>query len=345
MSNHRAALAFLLMALSLSCACTLLLHWDEEGLPCDSAGRCTVNHTCIAGRCVMVDGGSSCGSRICPVGYSCDADAGVGCSPLISPALGHICNDDSNCLASGTNRVCLKGAVQSPTSGGVPRTGICVELCGAGDRCMTGNTKCTSFSLGLDAGSAKLCITPRLLVPCVNDDACREQGLVCTLYDHPQLGPISVCDQPLAEGAQVGGPCVLNTQTSGGGQLCGNGLCVPRVPEGAAAARCGELCDRSTCTGGATCRLAEISVSVPGTIRQVPMCQLGTGICKDCSLNPAICGADAPRCTTYGATKRCLPSCTPDAGTSTVPACPPGYRCEVLGGIGARCTPTSGACP
>ena len=127
--------------------------------------------------------------------------------------------------------------------------------------------------------------------------------------------------------------------TLDGGNLCGNGLCVPRPPNDGWPATCGELCDLTTCSAPRQCALAEFSVV--GVVRQVPLCVPRLTRCADCLLDAGACGPDAPRCTKLGNEMRCLSACSPDAGG--FPQCPAGHNCLSQVG-GYRCTPVAGAC-
>ncbi len=54
----RSLVSLLALALGLS-ACSLLLDFGEEGLPCDDRNRCLSGYTCEEGVCVSGDGPTS----------------------------------------------------------------------------------------------------------------------------------------------------------------------------------------------------------------------------------------------------------------------------------------------
>lgn len=358
-------------ALVSASGCSFLLSYDPEGQPCDSSGECLAGFVCVNDQCVRApDGGvdgcacragefcspstrkclpNTCEYRRCGVGQSCDDDGGTPtCRDIVQPNLGSICSNDSQC--GDPKRVCYRGAVQMNSNGGDLRTGACVETCsGPGQPCQTPGAQCRTFSLGADGGQVFLCVPDAVFTPCINDDACRDHGLVCTVFDHPAIGPATFCDTPLPSGAAIGQACVVNTIEAGGGKLCANGLCVPRQPIAGQQSVCGELCDLvdgvSTCPPPHVCTLVEFAVdprAASPVFRMVPMCVPQETRCRVCTTNPAACGPDGPRCTRIDQL-RCLPACTPDAGTT--PACPPGYACTGLD-AGYRCVPESVAtCP
>ncbi len=258
----------------------------------------------------------------------------------MAPALGMACEVDSDCAVGGAGRVCLKGSV--PTSSGFLRTGTCVEPCGPGGTCSGGAT-CRIFPLGLDAGMARLCATDGLLHACAGEADCHAQGLTCAVFDHPAIGPLSVCDGPLEDGGVAADTCVRGGAARDAGTLCANGLCVPEI-SGAAPPRCTEVCSQS-CGLGESCQLVEYGVAAGFPVRQIPMCIPALTACLDCGAGGQACGADAPRCTGLDAGRYCLAACTPgsaDAGSSL--ECAPGFACQALA-EGSRCVPLSGACP
>jgi hypothetical protein len=320
-------------------ACSLFLHFEPEGQPCDGFGECLHGYACVDGGCLRVPdacGGcpagqrcrgagcieDTCANRLCPVGQTCELDSqGTRCRAIPPPALLHGCASDADCE---TGRLCLIGSV--PSAGGAPRTGVCVEPCAPGGTCASSSATCRTFQFASDAGSRSLCLPTGAVLECQTDGPCLNEGFVCAVFGHPALDPIGLCDAPLPGGAAKGLSCGPTT-------LCASGLC--------AGGTCGELCT-GTCSGGAQCASAELEVPAGGPARHVPMCLPALTHCASCSAGTSACGADAPHCTYYGARQVCLSSCAaPDAGTQD---CPVGTTCAVLP-EGPRCVPLSGACP
>lgn len=343
-------------------ACSLLVNFDPEGQPCDEQQACLEGYGCVDGRCVSgatnvncsecPSGGcvpgtntclpNTCQYKVCQMAYYCDDDGGVPptCKLLPAGRLGAQCQDDSFC--TGPNDVCVFGAIQSSTTGGL-RGGICAEKCGADDTCPP-ETQCRSFTLANDAGVTRVCLSANTATACTSDAVCARAELVCTVYDHPEVGAFSACDKPLntEPKAAVGEPCVTARGADGGGELCSNGLCVPQLPpDSDRVATCGQLCEPGGCASGA-CELVEFSV-VSSSTRYLPMCVPAPTRCASCITGPSACAADAPHCTNLNGDLRCLGACTPDAGV--LPACPSGYTCGAVADAGMRCIPSLGFCP
>jgi len=331
----------------LALACSLFIHFDPEGQPCDGFGECLRGYACVDGGCHLTRdacGGcpagqrcrgtgcveDSCVNRLCPVGEACLVDSqGTRCRAVAAPDLMHACSGDGDCEPE---RLCLVGSV--PGASGAPRTGVCVEPCVAGGTCAAGGAECHTFLFGADGGSQDLCVPPGAVLGCQTDSPCGSEGFVCAVFGHPSLQPVGLCDAPLAGGAGVGASCASAPGTA---PLCASGLCIPG-PAGS----CGELCV-GPCPSGAQCGPAELEVPPGGPSRHVSMCLPGRTHCADCSASRSACGADAPHCTYYGARQVCLSACAgPDAGAP--PDCPAGTTCAVLA-EGPRCVPLSGACP
>ena len=340
-------LSALAAATGLGLACSLFLHFGPEGQPCDGFDECLRGYSCVDGGCVQVQdacGGCPAGqrcrgagcvddicvNRLCPVGQSCEVDSeGTRCRPIPPPALMHGCGTDADC---GPGRFCLVGTV--PGGSGAPRTGVCVEPCGAGGACATAGASCRTFLFGVDAGAQSLCLPPGAVLECQVDGPCLSEGFVCAVFGHPSIQPIGLCDAPLPGGAGVGAACAT---APGATPLCASGLCVP-----ATGGTCGQLCN-GACPGGARCAAVELEVPPGGPARHVPMCLSSLTHCAECSAGSAACGPDAPHCTYYGARQVCLSACAaPDAGAP--PDCPLGTTCASLP-EGPRCVPVSGACP
>lgn len=346
-------------ALCLS-ACSLLLDFDPEGQPCDASGACLEGYGCVEGRCVLgADAGIDCAQcpsgrcfpdrneclpntcefRICNATFYCDEDGGVGptCKSVAPDTLGGTCYSDTGC---GVNRRCMLGAIQAESTGN-PRGGFCVESCGPLDTCPMGSV-CRGFPLGLDAGETRVCLPSNAVYSCVNDQSCVRPGQppsVCTVFDHPEVGPIKACDAPLSVGAQTGEPCARDRDA---GTFCVNGLCVPPTPEATEPSVCANTCDATTCPAGQTCTPVPFAVQKGGVIRYVPMCVTAQTACVLCTATPDVCGVDAPYCENFGGEGRCFGACTPGAGSQQ---CADGYSCMALDAGTNRCVPTSFACP
>jgi len=334
-------------------ACSLLLSFDPEGQPCDEQGNCSEGYTCTTGnRCTRQTGcgggcpsgyqcrnnetcvASSCEVLRCPVGLRCLSTSGIPtCSLISEPDLGHPCRTDSDCQVHGAGRVCYLGTI--PQRSGLARPGVCLEGCPTdGGACRSADSTCESFFLGRDAGGSRLCVPPDLVHPCRTDQECGGEAPTCSLFDHPQSGPLGLCDKPLVPGVELGQPCSLSPDA---GTLCGNGLCIPFEPGTGQQAVCSRLCDTQTC-GADPCALVEFKVST--VQRHIPMCLNKLSACQTCATD-SVCTADAPRCTAVSAgVSKCLSSCTPTAGTP----CPLGNECRALD-AGYRCVPLGGGCP
>ena len=342
-------------------ACSLSAKFEDEGRPCDSSGLCAEGFTCVEGACQALSGNSKCQScpadtlcdegsglcvattcaaRACAVGFTCVEESGTTrCRPIFPPNYGHSCIRDTDCSVDGPNQICYAGTVQQ--SSGARRPGFCIEKCLApGAACQTTGATCQSFKTGLGTAEVLLCVTPKLVTACESDAVCTPAGLLCTVFDHPGVGPATFCDSPLSGGAAVGQACSVSLAT---GALCANGLCIPREPAAGQAATCGQLCGAATCGAGTSCQLVEFRT--PAEARFLPMCVAQVTACLSCDSGAggaAACGADAPRCTTFNGAPRCLAECAPTGGTGST--CPTGYTCGSVDGAN-RCVPTGNACP
>ncbi len=351
-------------------ACTLLTEFSLEGVSCHPVENpCLDGFACVDGECKAgVDAGfdcsacpsgeclpgtqecrvTSCEGRICAASYRCEF---VGneptCISIPEGQLGQFCLVDADCRTGGEeahqNRVCMRGAVPLPTNGRL-RTGVCVEPCGEEDTCTTEGATCRAF--GMTSGDeapaveTRVCLPPTTLTACANDTACSSAQLVCTVFDHRDIGPITVCDQPLTGGAATGTACAAAPDE---GPLCANGLCVPQGPADGQGAFCGELCGEGVCTLG-TCRPVPFAIDALATgepvVRYVPIC-VGEGTrCGECAAGPSDCGADAPLCVAHSGAEVCLGPCSLDADGPF--QCPAGFTCRGSDGGGALCLPDDG---
>jgi hypothetical protein len=218
--------------------------------------------------------------------------------------------------------LCYRGP-QPGGDGGTARRGFCTERCtGPGTACDGGGV-CQQLSVGLDGGAPVLLCTRDNIKGCRRDDECTTFEVtgrqLCTVFDHPDVGPASICDYEFPGGKDVGEACAPDAGVGADG-LCASGLCLPNA--GALSPRCAELCEPGTCDAG-VCELAELNVV--GVIRHVPVCVPQATRCSSCTGNPSVCNLDAPRCVVIGAQSSCVSACSPDAGAQ--PSCPGGFRC------------------
>lgn len=348
------------LALGVLAACSLSTKFEEEGRPCDENGACASGFSCSdagvceavgANNCASCPAGTqcdpasnppqcvatTCDNRICAVGFKCVEESGTTrCRPIFPPTYGHSCVRDTDCSVDGPNQICYAGTVQQ--SSGARRPGFCIEKCpAAGAACQTAGATCQSFKTSLNNAEVLLCVTPKLVTPCDNDATCAPGQLICTVFDHPNVGPAMFCDSPLSGGAGVGQACTVTAGT--GGQLCGNGLCIPREPAAGQASTCGQPCNATSCATG-SCQLVEFAT--PAESRFLPMCIAQSTACASCAAGPAACGPDAPHCTTYNGAARCLAACSPSGGVGS--GCPAGFSCSPVDGAN-RCVPLTNACP
>ncbi len=337
----------LLLALA-TVACSLLIDFDHVVQPCDQ-GQCNPGFVCLDGGCHPAEGappppcqcgpGQQCiestGACVadpcltprCGVGQWCRADGAAPRCLGADAGLGQACASDADCAGLSAAARCLLGLARSTGQ----RSGLCVEACPSPASSCPSGTVCLA-----DAG-APLCAPERAVFACRDDEDCKP-NLVCTLFDHPALGPVKLCDLPHFGGAP-GTACGPSAATAS----CANGLCAPQV--GKAEKRCAQLCEpnQAPCPVGQNCTFAE--VNVVGVPRFVTACTPPVSRCLDCAnndlvdLNP-VCQADAPRCTAFDGGFRCLAACEPDAGLAA--PCPAGLSCVLLGAE-HRCVPSS--CP
>lgn len=361
--SNAAACALLLALFAASSGCSLLLDFDEAGLPCDATNACLEGFVCQAGRCVAAPDAQvgcpacpmgfqcdplsaqcvaqTCSQRACPAGERCIADGGPAhCEPIMPPASGHPCTQDSECTGTdGGVRVCLLSAIQDPQTGAL-RGGICVEPCaGSESTCEEEGALCVPLPGAVADGGTFACLSQSTVTPCADDRRCASDGLVCTVFDHPSLSPTRLCDVPSSGGAVPGAACSATVSDAGAPPLCSNGLCGPQNPAPGAQPTCLSPCTGSDCATG-VCAVTEFALG--GVVRHLPLCVPQVTRCEPCDGAPEACGADSPRCSTLDGGAICLSACSPDAGAG--PACPGDDTCVELP-EGPRCVPPSGACP
>jgi hypothetical protein len=222
--------------------CSLLVQFDPETQPCDSAGLCGPGYTCSdAGLCHFTDAGepgtdagnpdgSVCATKEtnCADGKDDDCDSLTDC---LDPDCGGLrCDDKDACttgdtctqnLCKGTAMVCNTPPNTCQAQNGSCTAGACVyapladgTLCGGGtaaERCCTGtcvNLTRTTTNCG---GCGLACAT----------------GQTCQAIN---LEPICVAPSDVSArcSCAAGAPCPSGT---GGAQTCAaNGLCRPATP-------------------------------------------------------------------------------------------------------------------
>lgn len=196
----------LMVAASMLSGCSLLVQFDPETQPCDSAGACLAGYACVlvndAGVCRSTDGGTvdagasdsgvMCAAREtnCGDGRDDDCDGQTDCIDVDCANLG--CNDGNPC---STGETCSSGACRggsqvicnSPPNSCQAQNGSCDlatgrclysslpdgTLCGAApsSRCCSGNCKNTTL-IGTDCGGCGLaCATGQVCQP-INQSAC-----------------------------------------------------------------------------------------------------------------------------------------------------------------------------
>lgn len=348
-------------------ACSLLLPFNPDGQPCDALGACEVGYGCVdengarvcrlgadagvdcsrcpAGGCIPGTNEclpNTCQYKICPANFECvETEAGPACRtiPTGADSLGFLCYDDTGCTPYGTSRRCMMGAIPTATDGTL-RNGICVDTCTIDNKCVNPAFSCREFQLGPDAGVTRVCLPTNTITACNSNEACARASLVCTVFDHPELGPLTACDTAVPSGVGVGQSCVRTPPDAGTATFCANGLCAPdpaEVPN--QNSTCLEVCGANTCSGQ---YCAPVQFAVQDSIRYVPMCIPQISNCFSCEADPLSCKPDAPHCTLYNGAPRCLGECTPGV---TQNQCPPSYKCAAVDAGTFRCVPESDACP
>ena len=221
----------LLLALAGTAACSLLVQFDPEGLPCGDGEACLAGYACVGGLCTASGGQQdpcsfcraderctpdksgcerrTCANTPCPVGEVCVEAGGVPlCVPRVAPSAGHPCESNADCTYNA--RVCARGQRPRPLPDGGTGFGICLDPCLSIGGCSNNATlACREFRSGLDAGTGKACLASDTLVPCVADADCAALSpeFTCAQFAHPRLGLIQACDLPVPGGAALGEPC------------------------------------------------------------------------------------------------------------------------------------------
>ena len=223
----------LVLALAGTAACSLLIPFNPEGLPCGTVEACLPGYACVDGlcrasttpqdpcsfcradeRCKPDKSGcerKTCANTPCPVGETCQETGGVPlCVPRTAPAAGSPCAVDADCDSTTTTRVCARGQRPRLMPDGGTSFGICLYRCLSTGGCSDNNTMtCTDFRSGLDAGTGKACIGSDTLVSCKEDTDCTalSPDFTCAQFAHPRLGLVQACDLAVPGGAQLGEAC------------------------------------------------------------------------------------------------------------------------------------------
>jgi hypothetical protein len=320
--------AALLFAIPLAGACSFLLDWGQEGLPCDDANACAdgfgcdpKDHTCKAalfnsspcgnlcagGQECRVGGGpgkkptcvprgcvaAGCGpDESCVVAAGSDGGPKVACNPNVPGRVGSPCVDDPGCAGLGGSGKCIVG----PALGLSYAHGFCTKTCANDGECAPnpGDVGYSCQKLSLPSGSSQSLCFPPSFVSCPSPacTASPDAGASCTFYRVPGQLPIPGCTRNIGT--------VLSGGACGGGspEACRSGLC---VPFGAPAGYCGGACDADRdCPAGWRCG--------PGRPFEwkslANMCLPRYALCQACTGNSS-CGPDAPECIQGRCTRTC----------------------------------------
>jgi hypothetical protein len=311
-------------------ACTLVLDYDKEGLPCDAANECLDGYVCDAKNlCVPKDVGDcrpacgafqtcfksecvpTCDKRPCGAAQYCKDGS---CLQLPGDhGLGGACKSDDECPAAG---FCLL-----PYGGDTG--GVCTKTCTDANGC-SGNAKgCRAFP-GV-SGQVKLCVGDTFL-SCTKESDCSTANLSCGAYALTAAkDAILACRTRVPGGHPIGEVCSQFL-------TCATGLCVKTNGNGdqrcvtpcTSTADCLETMkdDDADClpvtlnaSGANGLPRVRPSLCVPGGASQLLSCEASAGPCH----------ADAPDCVTLpgGTGKNCATVC--GDGTKK---CPDGLHCD-----------------
>ena len=234
-----------------------------DGALCDAdKNGCTVADSCVAGVCTVgktMDCSSESGA--CSVGICADDGSGAKCQKKLLES-GTACDDGLFCTVG--DACDANGACQS----GIPQT--CVQF---SDACRIGKCDEAAKTCTFDAKSSEF--------------AC-DDGNFCTSGDH--------CD---GEGACVSGGQTICVNTSCGTGSCDSGLgaCILANSPTASACSDGDPCTiADSCDGNGTC-MPGTSVSCPGDVCNVGLCDSSTGGCGVKPLGSEIPCDDGQKCT------------------------------------------------
>lgn len=241
--------------------CSLLVQFDPETQPCDSAGACGVGYFCSdAGLCKSNGGGdpsdgggtdaSSCTLRetACGDGLDNDCDTLTDCADPDCAGMG--CNDRDPCTTGETcgAGLCRRG---TPMICNAPPTPACQAISGS---CQADAGRCVyaAFPDGTvcGAGQSSRCCTGTCINISLNSANCGGCGLACASGQMCQPLERSACVNP--EPAATTGRCTCSTAGGAcpGGQTCSSSTCRPSANSQCAPG--GSLGDGGLC--GAYCQ-------------------------------------------------------------------------------------------
>ncbi|MFO0598175.1 MAG: hypothetical protein U0228_22925 [Myxococcaceae bacterium] len=232
----RPALALCLAALA--SGCSLLIQFDHDSQPCDSAGECAPTHTCVAGVCRPNDGGvtptgggTGGGGAVGGGGGTTGGGTGDGGCTTRETACGNGVDDDCDGL---------KDCADSDCSG---------LVCNDGDPCTDGEVCSNSTCM---RGPAKVCNTPP--TPCQSSTGTCTPGTGVCVYTSLPDG--TSCGAKVADRC-CGGTCVNTTLVTahcgGCGLACGTGQLCQSINQSACGRDPIDTSGRCSCSGTAPC--------------------------------------------------------------------------------------------
>ncbi len=222
------------------CGCSLLVQFDPETQPCDSANACLSGYLCSdAGLCKASDAGSvtdaggtdgsACTARetLCGDTRDNDCDGQTDCADTDCAAVA--CDDRDSCT---TGEKCSGGSCPRGTAVicNTP-TNPCQQQLGS---CESGTGRCIYMPLGdgtlCGAGQAARCCSGTCINTTLNGTNCGGCGLACAMGQVCQPIDQTACGTP--DPVNTSGRC---TCTAGAvcpnNQACGtNGVCSPGAP-------------------------------------------------------------------------------------------------------------------
>jgi len=243
----------LILAAVSSSGCSLLVHFDPESQPCDSAGECLAGYLCSdAGLCKATDGGtdgggsdgSACVTRETACGDRLDNDCDGQTDCADSDCGGVACDDRDACT---TGETCSGGSCPRGSPVVCTSTNPCQTAAGS---CEAGTGRCIFASLAdgtaCGAGQAARCCAGTCINTTINTTNCGGCGLACATGQSCQSIDQSGCIA--TEPMNTSGRCTCATGVPcPGGQTCTNGRCVPQAATQCAPGQ--SLADAGLCTG------------------------------------------------------------------------------------------------
>lgn len=256
-------LSVLVLAAAVAAGCSLLVQFDPEAQPCDSAGQCSLGYSCVldpggdGGVCKSNDGGvttdagasdgSVCDAReiACGDGRDNDCDNTTDCAD--SDCTGVTCDDRDACT---TGEVCTGGSCPRGTPVVCNNPGTCQQQTGSCDmtsgRCLYGSLP---DGTACGAGQASRCCSGTCINTTLNGTHCGGCGITCSAQQVCQPIDSSGCVPP--EPANTSGRCTCTgTATCPNGQTCTNGVCYPALAQQCAP---GQGVSISSSADGGTC--------------------------------------------------------------------------------------------